>query len=117
MNIKYKLLDEHLTLDEYKTLPDDARNLWLTRPARQNIEQVRLGMYFRVFLLAVTTIYYKSKYGDFGEHLPLLVFLFGYEFAYYTLRKKNEERDYQELRFSYMEKVDNLIAGLPSDES
>lgn len=108
MNLQYKLLGDHLTEDEFKTLPKDARVLWIIRPTRESIQRAKTWMRIRVFLLAAATIYYAYRYGDYGESFPLLFLLYCYECAYYILRKEREEKDYGERRASYIEEVEKF---------
>lgn len=111
MELKYRLLSDKLTFYEYKTMPAEAKELWLSRPSRKTIELAKTGMYFRVFLLAVVTIYY----GNFKESYYLLGFLYCYEFAYYSRQKAHAEEAYLKQYLSYSEKVDNLILNYPSE--
>ena len=116
MTLQHKLLGDHLTEDEFKTLPKEARVLWIARPTREGIQRAKIGMCIRVFLLAAATIYFAYRYGN-GESFSLIFVLYGYEFAYYILRKEREEKDYREKRTSYIEEVEKFVLNRSCDSS
>ena len=107
MNAKYDMFQD-LTEAELSGLTEEERVLWLDRPTKTEISYARSCMIFRVCMLVAATIYYMYKYGDYGETSVLLMMLFSYEAAYYILRKEKVERNYDEAKRRYYEKVERI---------